>query len=94
MTIKLHTYLMSLNHPNAIKLRDNATKYRSNLYKQFKSNKNMLKIAEQDYIDLMSIALMIEENEFNNKAIAKAIGSLDTIVRDTIPDNIYELYCR
>jgi hypothetical protein len=85
---------MSLNHPNAIKLRNVATKYRSNLYKQFKSDKNMLKVAEQDYIDLMSIAIMIEENEFNNKAIARAIGSLDTIVRDTIPDNIYELYCR
>lgn len=54
----------------------------------------MLKVAEQDYIDLMSIALMIEENEFNNKAIAKAIGSLDTIVRDTIPDNIYDIYCK
>jgi hypothetical protein len=85
---------MSLNHPNAIKLRNVATKYRSNLYKQFKSDKNMLKVAEQDYIDLMSIAIMIEENEFNNKAIARAIGNLDTIVRDTIPDNIYELYCR
>lgn len=84
---------MNLKHPNAIKLRDIATKYRSNLYKQFKSDKNMLKVAEEDYIDLMSIAIMIEENEFNNKAIAKAMGSLDTIVRDTIPDDIYNIYC-
>ena len=85
---------MNLNHPSAIKLHKIATKYRSNLYKRFKNDKDMLKVAEQDYIDLMSIAIMIEENEFNNKAIARAIGNLDTIVRDTIPDNIYNLYCK
>lgn len=85
---------MSLNHPNAIKLRAAATKYRSNLYKQFKVDKNILKLAEQDYFDLMSIALMIEENEFNNKAIARAIFRLDTIVRETIPNDIYKIYCK
>lgn len=85
---------MNLNHPSAIKLRDVATKYRDKLYNNFKNDKDMLKCAEQDYIDLMSIAIMIEENEFNNKAIAKAIRNLDTIVRDTIPDDIYDLYCK
>ena len=84
---------MILTNPDAIKLHDAATKYRVNLYKRFKSDENMLKMAEQDYIDLMSIAIMIEENEFKTKAIARAIGNLDTIVRDTIPNDIYDRYC-
>jgi hypothetical protein len=41
----------------------------------------------------MSIALLIEQDEFNNKAIGKAIRNLDTFVRDYIPTDIYDLYC-
>jgi len=53
------------------------------------------KIAQQDYEDLMSIAVMIENCE-EAKKIARAMHQLDTAVRDVIPDEPYyyftELY--
>ena len=84
---------MKLEHPNALKLKAVADKYLAWNRKSFPDDAKMLACGEKDHADLMSIALMIEENEFNNKAIGRAISDLDTFVRDYIPDNIYDLYC-
>jgi hypothetical protein len=85
---------MKLEHPNALKLKAVADKYLAWNKESFPNDAKMLECGEKDYADLMSIALMIESDEFNNKAIGKAINNLDTFVRDYIPDNIYDLYCK
>jgi hypothetical protein len=85
---------MKLEHPNALKLKAVAVKYLVWNLESFPGDAKMLECGEKDYADLMSIALMIEDDEFNNKAIGKAINNLDTFVRDYIPDNIYDLYCK
>jgi hypothetical protein len=53
----------------------------------------MLECGKKDYENFISIAQMIEDNEFDNKAIGRAISDLDTFVRDYIPNDIYDLYC-
>ena len=84
---------MKLNHPNAIKLVEVADEYLAWNNKSFPNDAKMLECGEKDYENFISIALMIEQDEFNNKAIGKAIRNLDTFVRDYIPQNIYDLYC-
>jgi hypothetical protein len=84
---------MKLKHPNAIKLVEVADKYLAWNNKSFPNDAGMLKGGVKDYENFMSIALMIEQDEFNNKAIGKAIRNLDTFVRDYIPTDIYDLYC-
>lgn len=49
------------------------------------------KMVQSDYEDLISIAGMIENNE-SKKSIAKAMWNLDTLVRDVIPDKVYNTY--
>jgi len=49
------------------------------------------KMVQSDYEDLISIAGMIENNE-SKKSIAKAMWNLDTLVRDVIPDKVYNAY--
>lgn len=44
-----------------------------------------------DYYDLLDIAEMIENNK-SHKEVARAIWNLDTIVRDAVPDEVYESY--
>ena len=85
---------MKLNHPNALKLKAVADKYLAWNQESFPGDAKMLACGEKDHADLMSIALMIESDEFNNKAIGKSINNLDTFIRDYIPNNIYDLYCK
>ena len=84
---------MKLKHPNAIKLVEVADKYLAWNNKSFPNDAGMLKGGEKDHEDLISIALMIEQDEFNNRSISNAIRKLDTFIRDYIPQNIYDLYC-
>ena len=84
---------MKLNHPNALKLKEAANKYLAWNNKSFPNDAKMIQVGEKDHEDLISIALLIEQDEFNNKAIGKAIRNLDTFIRDYIPDNIYDIYC-
>jgi len=49
------------------------------------------KMVQSDYEDLISIAGMIENNE-SKKSIANAMWKLDTLVRDVIPDKVYNTY--
>ena len=49
------------------------------------------KMVQTDYEDLISIAGMIENNE-SKKSIANAMWKLDTLVRDVIPDKVYNTY--
>ncbi len=49
------------------------------------------KMVQSDYEDLISIAGMIENDE-SKKSIAKAMWNLDTLVRDVIPDKVYNAY--
>ena len=84
---------MKLNHPNALKLKKVADEYLDWNNKSFPNDAKMIQVGEKDHEDLISIALLIEQDEFNNKAIGKAIINLDTCVRDYIPQNIYDLYC-
>jgi len=84
---------MKLEHPNALKLKAVADKYLAWNKESFPNDAYMLKGAEKDYQDFISIALMIESDEFNTIAIRRAIRNLDTFVREYIPDNIYDLYC-
>ena len=48
-------------------------------------------VIEADYDDLISIAGMIENNE-KPANIARAMWKLDTLVRDVIPDKVYNAY--
>ena len=84
---------MKLEHPNALKLKAVADKYLAWNQENFSGDAKMLECGEKDYADFMSIALMIEQDEFNTIPIRRAIRNLDTFIRDYIPDNIYDLYC-
>ena len=85
---------MKLEHPNALKLKAVADKYLAWNQESFSGDAKMLACGEKDYQDLLSIALMIESDEFNTIPIRRAIRNLDTFIREYIPDNIYDLYCR
>jgi len=84
---------MKLKHPSALKLKEVADKYLAWNRKSFPDDAEMLKCGDKDHANFMNIAQMIEKNEFNNKAIGRAISDLDTFVRDYIPNDIYERYC-
>lgn len=55
------------------------------------TDQEMLKAGTSDYLDLMEIVNMIEAGA-EKKAIAKAMWALDTIVRDQIPNKVYNAY--
>ena len=84
---------MKLKHPNALRLKEVADKYLARYKKSFADDADMIECVEKDHANFISIALLIEQDEFNNKAIGKAIRNLDTFVRDYIPTDIYDLYC-
>ena len=52
-----------------------------------------MKVIKEDHYNLLSIANMIENNE-SSKSIAEAMRSLDTAVRDVIPDKVYYTYIK
>ena len=51
----------------------------------------MLKCGKSDHDNLMKVAKMIEDNK-DSKEIANAMYSLDTAVRELIPDQVYYAY--
>jgi len=71
----------------ALKLVAAADKYRD--HERYLEDSD--KVVQKDYEDLISIANMIESNE-SKKSIANAMWKLDTLVRDVIPDNVYNAY--
>jgi hypothetical protein len=71
----------------AIKLVAAADKYRA-VERKYEGAEKMV---QSDYEDLISIAGMIENNE-SKKSIANAMWKLDTLVRDVIPDKVYNAY--
>lgn len=71
----------------AIKLAEAAEKYRN----RGTEISDAADVIKSDYEDLMSIAGMIENNE-SPQSIKKAMWSLDTAVRDVIPDKVYYMY--
>lgn len=78
-----------MKNKKAIALRDAAIKYRRSMLEFTES----AVVAQQDYDDLISIAQMIENNE-SKESIAQAMWKLDTLVRDVIPDSVYNIYNR
>jgi hypothetical protein len=84
---------MNFKHPNAVKLLAVADKYLAWNKESFSHDAKMIACGEKDYQSFISIALLIEQDEFNNISIRRAIRNLDTFIRDYIPDNIYDLYC-
>lgn len=73
----------------ALKLVAAANKYRD--HERYLEDSE--KVVQSDYQDLISIAGMIENNE-SKKSIANAMWKLDTLVRDVIPDDVYNAYSR
>ena len=73
----------------AAKYRDSFLKYRDEFCEGHAAK--YAKLIKQDYEDLMSIAEMIEGDE-SKQSIAKAMWRLDTLVRDVIPDSVYNVY--
>jgi hypothetical protein len=66
-----------------------AAKYRDSHEDDFSTKYAAL--IKQDYEDLMCIAQMIEGDE-SKERVAKAMWKLDTLVRDVIPDSVYNHY--
>lgn len=71
-----------MKNPYAVMLKTAAQRYRA----QYSESNSV--IIKSDYDDLMKIAKMIESDK-SPKDIARAMWSLDTIVRDAIPDDVY-----
>ena len=72
----------------ALKLVAAADKYLAWNTKAFTGDAKMISVGERDHADLISIAGMIENSEDSTR-IARAMGRLDTAVRDVIPDEVY-----
>lgn len=80
-------YNIGMKNELAKKLETAAKKYRD----VERTYPGAAEVAKQDFEDLISIAYMIEGNE-SSQSIAKAMWSLDTAVRDVIPDDVYYVY--
>lgn len=80
-----------MKNPLAIALTKAADKYLDWNNKSFSDDPKMISVGQRDYDDLVSIAGMIEHNEDPTR-IARAMGRLDTAVRDVIPDKVYFAY--
>lgn len=74
-----------MKHPYAVMVKTAAQRYRA---QNSESNSVIIK---SDYDDLMKIAKMIESNK-SARDVARAMWGLDTIVRDAIPDDVYNAY--
>ena len=75
----------------ALSLKDAADRYLAWNTKTFSDDAKMVSVGEIDHGDLMSIAGMIENGEDSTR-IARAMGRLDTAVRDVIPDDVFYAY--
>ena len=78
-----------MKNKKALALVAAATKYRRSMLEFIES----AAVAQQDYDDLISIAQMIENDE-SKESIAQAMWKLDTLVRDVIPDSVYNIYSK
>ena len=79
-----------MKNKKALALAAAAAKYRDSLTHDSKSYGALI---NQDYEDLMSIAQMIESDEPKER-VARAMWRLDTLVRDVIPDSVYNTYSK
>ena len=77
----------------AIALKQAADKNLAGYSQSAKEDPKLTDIIKKDYKDLITIANMIEKGE-DAKKIARAMWSLDTSVRDVIPDDVYYTYVR
>jgi len=75
----------------ALALKDAADRYLAWNTKTFSDDAKMVSVGEVDHDALMSIAGMIENGEDSTR-IARAMGRLDTAVRDVIPDDVFYAY--
>ena len=75
----------------ALALKDAADRYLAWNTKTFSDDPKMVSVGEIDHGDLMTIASMIENGEAP-ASIARAMGRLDTAVRDVIPNDVYYAY--
>ena len=75
----------------ALALKDAADRYLAWNTKAFSGDTKMISVGEIDHDALMSIASMIENGE-DSIRIARAMGRLDTAVRDVIPNEVFYAY--
>lgn len=80
-----------MKNPLAVSLKDAADKYLAWNNKTFADDAKMVSVGQRDHDDLMSIAVMIQNNE-DSLRIARAMSRLDTAVRDVIPNDVYYAY--
>ena len=80
-----------MKNKHAILLNDAAVKTLEWHKRSWPNDKQMLKCGKSDHDALIKVAKMVESNEDKNK-IARAMWSLDTAVRELIPDEVYYAY--
>jgi hypothetical protein len=80
-----------MHQEHSVLLKQAADKYLAFNRKHFFEDEEMMECIYNDYEDLISIAKSIGNNE-SKSAISKAMWSLDTAVRDVIPDKVYSYY--
>jgi len=80
-----------MHRDHSVLLKQAADKYLAYNKKHFSDDREMMEWVFKDYEDLISIAKSIGLNE-SKSAILKAMWSLDTAVRDVIPDEVYKHY--
>lgn len=80
-----------MKNKHAILLNDATIKYYAWFSNAFRGDSTTIKGCNKDLRDLKKITSMIESNEDKNK-IARAMWSLDTAVREVIPDEVYYAY--
>jgi hypothetical protein len=72
----------------AADLRRATDKYVANGQESFKDDASMIKMYDDDAKDLYAIAALIDAGSFV-EALSKS-QRLDTVVRETIPDNVWD----
>jgi|LakMenEpi03Aug12_release.lakeMendotaPanAssembly.Ray.scaffolds.fasta_scaffold2875923_2 hypothetical protein len=80
-----------MHRDHSVLLKQAADKYLAYNKKHFSDDREMMECIYKDYEDLISIAKSMGLNE-SKSAISKAMWSLDTAVRDVIPDKVYSYY--
>lgn len=80
-----------LKNEHAQQVAARAFKWVTHSHNTWQDDLGMLKSGATDYLDLMEIAIMIESNQ-PKKNIARKMWDLDTVVRDEIPNQVYDFY--